>query len=388
MKLQLLSQNCHKSSGFANFTYEIIPMKKLLFLALFMTAFTSVYWGQDDKTPKYSNEFLNIGVGARALGMANSVVASTNDVTAGYWNPVGLTNIESDLQFGLMHAEYFAGIAKYDYGAVAKRIDDKSAMAFSVIRFGVDNIPNTTELIDNEGNVDYNRITYFTAADLGLVFSYGRQINDRLSLGGSAKIINRKVGSFAKSWGFGVDFSDLYKVNNWTFAAMGRDITSTFNAWSYTLSDRTIEVFTQTNNEIPQNGLEITMPRIILGAARSWELSDKFSLLAEIDADVTTDGKRNTLVVGNPFSLDPHLGLEFDFKDMIYLRTGIGNFQRITQLNGKETLTLQPNIGIGIKFKGIAIDYALTDIGDASVALYSNIFSLRFNLNPKKSSNE
>jgi hypothetical protein len=363
-------------------------MKKIALTALFTTSILASFFAQDDNTPKYSNEFLNIGVGARALGMANSVVASSNDVTSGYWNPVGLVNIESDLQFGLMHAEYFAGIAKYDYGAIAKKIDDKSAMAFSIIRFGVDNIPNTTELIDNQGNIDYNRITYFTAADLGLVFSYGRKINDRLSLGGSAKIINRKVGSFAKSWGFGLDFSATYKVNDWTFAAMGRDITTTFNAWSYTLSERTIEVFTQTNNEIPQNGLEVTMPRIILGAARSWEITDKFGLLAEVDADVTTDGRRNTLVVGNPFSLDPHMGLELDYRNMIYLRAGIGNFQRITQLNGKESLTLQPNIGIGIQFKGVAIDYALTDIGDASVALYSNVFSLRFNLNPKKSADE
>lgn len=356
---------------------------------LFFSLSTLSLWAQNgDKTPKYSNEFLNIGVGARALAMSNSVVASTNDVTGGYWNPVGLLGVDSDLQFGLMHAEYFAGIAKYDYGAVAKKIDDNSAMSFSIIRFGVDNIPNTTELIDNEGNIDYNRITYFTAADLGLVFSYARNINDNLSLGGSAKIINRKVGSFAKSWGFGLDFSAVYKLNDWTFAAIGRDITSTFNAWSYTLSERTIEVFTQTGNDIPQNGLEITMPRIILGAARSWQINDKFDILAEIDADITTDGKRNTLIIGNPFSLDPHLGLEADYKDLIYLRGGIGNFQRVTQLNGKESMTFQPNIGIGIKFKGIALDYALTDIGDASVALYSNIFSLRFNLNPKKATNE
>lgn len=362
-------------------------MKKLTLLAITLLSVSAQYFGQD-KTPKYSNEFLNIGVGARALAMSNSIIASSNDVTSGYWNPVGLTNIDSDLQFGLMHAEYFAGIAKYDYGAVAKRIDDKSAIAFSLVRFGVDNIPNTTELIDNQGNVDYGRITYFSAADLALIFSYGRNINEHLSLGGSAKIINRKVGSFAKSWGFGLDFSAVYKTNNWTFAAMGRDITTTFNAWTYTLSDRTIEVFTQTGNEIPQNGLEITMPRIILGAARSWQLSDQFGLLAEVNTDVTTDGKRNTLIVGNPFSIDPHLGLEFDFKQMIYLRAGIGNFQRITQINGKDAMTLQPNIGIGVKFKGIALDYALTDIGDASVALYSNIFSLKFNLNPKKPTDE
>ena len=356
-------------------TYSLIL---LLLLPFLMEA------QDDDKTPKYSNEFLNIGVGARALGMSNSIVASSNDVTSGYWNPTGLLGIQSDLQFGLMHSEYFAGIAKYDYGAIAKRIDSVSAFSLSVIRFGVDDIPNTTELIDAQGNINYDRITYFTAADLALIFSYARKINNNFSVGGSAKVIHRKVGDFAKSWGFGLDFSASYQLDKWRFAAMGRDITSTFNAWSYTLSERTIEVFTQTNNEIPQNGLEITMPRIVLGAGRLWDISESVNLLTEINTDITTDGKRNVLVVGNPFSIDPHFGMELGIKNIVFVRGGIGNIQRITQINGKEILTVQPNVGIGVRIKGIDIDYALTDIGDASVALYSNVFSLRFNLNPQK----
>ena len=44
---------------------------------------------------KYSNEFLNIGAGARGLGMGASVSASVNDGTAGYWNPAGLTNVQN-----------------------------------------------------------------------------------------------------------------------------------------------------------------------------------------------------------------------------------------------------------------------------------------------------
>ncbi|MFT5599913.1 MAG: hypothetical protein ACI9N1_000144 [Flavobacteriales bacterium] len=345
-------------------------------------------FGQDDKTPKYSNEFLNIGVGARALGMSNSVISSTDDVTCGYWNPTGLLGIESDLQFGLMHSEYFAGIAKYDYLGIAKNIDSTSAFSISVIRFGVDNIPNTTELIDNQGNINYDRISYFSASDLAIGFSYAKQMNERLAIGGTAKVINRVVGDFAKSWGFGLDFSVAYNVKNWKFAAVGRDITSTFNAWSYTLTDRTIEVFTQTNNEIPQNGIEVTLPRVILGASRKFNISDDVTLLAEVNADFTTDGKRNVLIPGDPFSIDPHAGFELGIKNIVFLRTGVGNIQRFSQLNGKEVLSVQPNIGIGVRIKGIDIDYALTDIGDVSAALYSNVFSFRFNLNPAKKRND
>ena len=178
---------------------------------------------EDDVTPKYVNEFLNIGVGARALGMSLAQVASVKDVTSGYWNPAGLTGIGSDLQVAAMHSEYFAGIAKYDYAAIGKTIDSSSAASISFIRFGVDDIPNTTELIDAGGNINYDRITTFSAADYAFILSYGRKglprnrqlgassidvvdpnsLVNKFRWGVNAKIIHRQVGSFAASWGFG-----------------------------------------------------------------------------------------------------------------------------------------------------------------------------------------
>ena len=321
--------------------------------------------------------------GARALGMSNSVITSTDDVFSGFWNPANLTNIKSDLQIGLMHSEYFAGIAKYDFGSIAKNIDENSAFAFSFLRFGVDNIPNTTELIDAQGNINYDRISFFSAADMAFLLSYGRKLNDELSVGGSAKIINRKAGDFATAWGFGIDLSTTYQKNNWILALVAKDITSTFNIWNYRLTESMIETFYLTGNDLPQNGTEITMPRVILGASKTLLFKKDFSFLIELNTDITTDGKRNVLVVGNPFSIDPHIGIELNLKNLVFLRSGIGNIQKSPDLTGKMIYTIQPNIGIGLQFKGIELEYALTDIGDASIALYSNVFSLRFNLNPK-----
>ena len=90
-------------------------MRKYLILILGSMSILPVL-GQSSST-KCSNEFLSIGISARALGMSNTVVASVNDVTGGYWNPAALTLIESDIQLGVMHSEYFAGIAKYGYGS-------------------------------------------------------------------------------------------------------------------------------------------------------------------------------------------------------------------------------------------------------------------------------
>jgi hypothetical protein len=44
---------------------------------------------------KYSNEFLQIGAGARGLAMGGAQIASAKDETAGYWNPAGLTGIKN-----------------------------------------------------------------------------------------------------------------------------------------------------------------------------------------------------------------------------------------------------------------------------------------------------
>lgn len=338
-------------------------------------------WAQAQDAPKYSNEFLAVGVGARSLGMGNAQIAASNDVTSGYWNPAGLLGVRGDLQVGAMHSEYFAGIAKYDYIGIAKPIDSASVIGISYIRFGVDDIPNTTELIDNNGNLDYNRITSFSAADNGFLISYARKMKvPGLRVGANAKVIYRKVGPFAKAWGFGLDAGLQYDRGAWRLSAMGRDITGTFNAWSYSLDQRTQDVFARTGNELPVNGVEVTLPRMVLGVARQFKFGSKVDLLAELDLENTFDGKRNTVVSSSPWSADPRLGIEVGYARVVYLRTGVNNFQYVSDINGKESLNFQPNIGVGLRIKSVALDYALTNLGNGGVALYSNVFSLRFDL--------
>src|SRR3954466_12782535 len=97
---------------------------------------------------KYSNEFLNIGVGARGLSMGSAQVASVNDGTAGYWNPAGLAFVEHP-NINAMHAEYFSGIGKYDYASVALPLQGgRRALGITALRFGVDDIPNTLFLVE------------------------------------------------------------------------------------------------------------------------------------------------------------------------------------------------------------------------------------------------
>lgn len=346
----------------------------------------------------YSNEFLNIGVDAAALGMSNAVVAGTGDVNSGYWNPAGLVHLEEN-QISLMHAAYFANIANFDYIAFAKPLDDDSAIALSVIRFGVDDILNTTQLIDDQGNIDFNRISLFSTADYAVTFSYARKLPlDGLNVGASAKVVRRIIGDFANSWGFGIDIGLQWNKGNWDFGLMARDITTTVNAWS--IDEEQFATISNAvegqNQELPES-TEITLPKLQMGVGRTWIHHYDYSFRGEIDLNVRF-AQTNDVISSSSVSITPAAGFEFGYNELVYVRAGVGNFQNLTQFdnstvvttiddNGNssdsfiietsERLSFQPNIGIGFKYKGIHIDYALTDIGDQSAALYSNVFSLK-----------
>lgn len=325
----------------------------------------------------YSNEFLTIGVDAAALGMSKSVVATSNDVNSGYWNPAGLVNIK-DYQGALMHSSYFAGIANYNYAAFAMPIDNRSALGVSIIRFGVDDILNTTELIDSQGNIDFNRISLFSAADYALTISYARNlILKDVYFGMNAKIVRRTIGDFANSWGVGLDAGIQYEKGNWKFGLMLRDISTTFNIWTIdTDAFATIQnAIPGQNQELPE-ATEITKPKIQFGVARSFRLGRFFNLLTEADLNMRF-AKTNDLISTSIASIDPALGFQLDYDEFVFLRAGIGNFQNITEFDGSKNLTLQPNFGVGFLYNGIQIDYALTNIGSLGNALFSNIFSVK-----------
>ena len=352
-------------------------MKKLVFLLLF-----SIIGVNAQDSSKYSNEFLNIGVDAQSIGMSNAVVSSTSDVNSTYWNPAGLLQLK-DKQISLMHSNYFANIATYNFVAYATPIDDESALGFSMIRFGVDDILDTTQLIDDQGNINFDRINLFSTADYAFLFSYARRLKFKnLNYGVNLKIIRRIIGDFSSSWGFGMDFGIQFKTNNnWNFGLMARDITTTYNSWSINeerLGDIQNAIEGQ-NQEIP-SGTEITIPKLQLGVSKEMDIKNSYTLLAALDLILKFE-ENNDIISTNFASINPALGIEFGYLDLVFLRLGMGNFQNELQFDNSKELSFQPNFGIGFKYKSIEMDYAFTDIGNQSIALYSNVFSLKFDFN-------
>ena len=338
---------------------------------------------------KYSNEFLSIGVGARAQGMGTAVIASQQDVYAAAWNPAGLAALPADrgLEIGAMHAEWFGGVGNYDFlGVTLPLSNGNQRLGFSLIRFGIDQIPNTLSLYEADGTINFDNVTEFSAADYAFLGSYARAYfrpKGVLRVGGNVKVIHRSIGSFASSWGFGLDLGAQYALGDWTFALLGRDITTTFNAWSITFSDDERAILELTGNEVTPKSVETTNPTVMLGAARHFSLTEQIGLTAEVNVIATTDGKRNTLVSADPVSIDPAIGFEADYGQFVFLRAGVSQLQRIQDFGGTETLNSRPALGLGLKIGQLHVDYAYTDLGDnEGRSTYSHVVSLRLGIRP------
>jgi hypothetical protein len=352
---------------------------------------------------KYVNEFLNLGVGGRGIGMSGAQVASVNDVTSAFWNPAGLAHVQSDFQLGLMHSEYFSSIAKYDYlGTAFPMKNRKGVMGVSLIRFAIDDIPYTLNLIQPDGTVDYTKIKAISAADYAGLISYAQKLKikrwaDRedvqVSMGGNLKIIHRNIGTMANAWGAGLDLGIQARTGRWKLGAVVRDITTTYTLWSFSFTDREKQVLAQTGNDIVSKSTEVNLPRIILGGGRMFPIRFRDStkrayLLAEGNLDITTDGKRyGNLINMDPLSIDPKVGLEFGYNNLFYLRGGIGNFQRVLDDNdttntAKRTM-FQPTLGLGVKIRQFMIDYSFSSLNVQSSPLYSHFISLRLDISKK-----
>ncbi len=326
-------------------------MIKKIILALIL-AFTlqfesnaQVVWG------KYAGEFLSMGVGGRALGMGGAYAAVANDVTAGYYNPAALGRIDYP-EVTLMHDERFGNLENYDYAAVAVPYSTDMTFGLSIIRLGVDGIPDTrnalidqtrggpiTNINDPNARLDYNQIQQFSDQDWAFFLSFAKKYSENFFYGANVKIIYRKIAEYYAT-GIGFDVGAWYNpFQKFSVGVNLQDITTTLVAWS------------TGRNEL------ISPTAKVGGAYQIAFLGGTFT--PAIDVDVRFENRQfaSEFYIG-PVSFDGHAGLEYTYKDIVSVRAGYNDIQQFT-------------IGAGVKLPKLNIDYSFArysstqnDLGD------------------------
>ena len=307
---------------------------------------------------KYAGEFIAIGVGGRALGLGGAYAALATDVTSGYWNPAGLSYLNYP-QLILMHDEQFGSLVNYDYGAVALPVGRATSLGLSVIRLGVDDIPDTRNAgVDENGNViidptdlsriDQSRVIYFNAADWAFYFTYSKKESDFFSYGANVKFIRRELGDNSAT---GIGFDAGIRFTPFENAIIGvnlQDITTTLLAWD-----------TGTN--------ELISPTMKIGTAYGIDAFDgRFTPV--VDFDVRFEGREYASTVNlGPVSFDVHSGLEFQYRSVLALRVGYSDIKQIT-------------FGGGLQLPKLAIDYTFAKFDGANQLGNTHRISLLFTL--------
>lgn len=291
-----------------------------------------------------------------------------------------------------MHAEYFGGISKYDYlGFAIQNKDMTRALGFSFIRFATDDIPYTLDYVRPDGSFDESKLKGFSAGDYAGLITVSQKFNklstDKIttSLGANAKVLYRNVGKMANAWGVGLDIGIQSRIDKLNLGLTIKDVTSTYTSWSFNLSEEEKKIFGNTGNEIPIKSYEVMNPRLNFGASYNVVGDEDFDFIVEAGLDLTTDGKRKTIISGNKISIDPKFGFEIGYKNNLYFRAGLSNFYYVFNNNDsthkKKYLMYQPSLGVGFRMFSINIDYSFTSLQVQSSPLMSHIISVRVDLN-------
>jgi long-subunit fatty acid transport protein len=274
--------------------------------------------------------FLEIGIGARAVGMGNAFVAAANDVTALYWNPAGLARLRTN-EATFMHANWFVE-SKFDFASVALNLGAAGTLGIQFTSLTIPEEPVRT-ILQPEGTGEL-----FDGGSVALGLGYAYNITEDLSIGFGVKYINETIWHSSAS-GFAGDLGALFDTH---IAGMriGMSISNFGTKMQMGGSDAAVLVDPDptkagNNDKIPAryDTDSWDLPLIFrLGVAMDILQTEDHRITLDVDANHPND---NTEYV--------NVGGEYGFLDTFFARAGYANaFVK----DGQTDLTL----GIGIKY--------------------------------------
>ncbi len=318
-------------------------MKKIIIIYL---AFVVAVFAQS-KVGSTASPFLNIGNGARAIGMGSAFTGTANDISALYWNPAGASRVGTNSAM-FTQSNWIADI-KYNWVAGMMDIGDLGTIGVSLTYLDYGDMEITT-MSDQEGTGQY-----FSAHDMAFGITYAANLTDRFSIGGSVKYIENKIWEVSAST-VAFDLGILF-YSDFAGIRLGATITNLGPDMQLNGKNLFIEHDIDPNNygnnsrilarwETDQFPLPLTFK---IGLASDiLDIEDhKFTLAADIMHPNDNDEYVN-------------LGAEYQMFNILSLR---GGYKSLFLDNSEEGLTL----GFGLKYDiadnlGVYFDYAYQDV--------------------------
>ncbi|HYG14513.1 MAG TPA: PorV/PorQ family protein [Bacteroidia bacterium] len=315
-------------------------MKRLLLIAsLFATVAV-----QAQVLPSFGNsrtgttgmQFLKIAPDARSTGMAGSFISVTSDLSSLYWNPAGLSRIDTaDYHVQLGHTLYFGGI-NMSWGAFGMRTGGQSFFGLNVMSLNVGEMEETTEFQPTGTG------RTFSPSNLVIGATYSRILTRNFSFGVTGKYAREGMAGVAVNnvmFDLGLDYL-IQDVRNLRFA-----VTLTNFGINVEPSGK-VQVLKINGEEEVTSFQNISVPTT-------------FRLGASIDAvNKGNHVLRTSLQLNHPADNNETMaiGLEYVLKRILFVRTGY-EF-------GQDEKGFPP-IGVGYmlprRFGRFTIDYSLNN---------------------------
>src|SRR5690606_21330819 len=110
-----------------------------------------------------------------------------------------------------------------------------------------------------------------------------------------------------------------------------------------------------------------------------FRFGNKMSLIASADTDVKFENLQTYYLNWGKVSFEPHIGTEFGYNSMIFVRAGLTDFF----IDEKGNYTMSPTFGLGLGFSKIELDYGMGSLmGMSSDLGQTHRISLKLKLNP------
>jgi opacity protein-like surface antigen len=293
--------------------------------------------------------FLKIGAGARSLAMGGSAVAMEGDVYSIYWNPGALARLSVGGEATFTHAAWLADI-NYDFAAASISLEGVGVLGVSLTSLAVpEDIVRTVSNPDGDGRK-------WDASSFALGVSFGRNLTDRFSIGGTLKYIRESVWNEVAN-GMAVDIGTIY-TTQFRDMKLGASISNFGTKMRLDGPDLTFN--TNPAGKIGQEAQNVPSEY----KSESYDIPLTFRIGLSMDA-VKTETIRATVAVDatHPNDNSEYIdsGLEIGYDETFFGRIG---YKALFLQDSEEGLTWGVGLKVGVSSTtSVKIDYAFAKYG-------------------------